>query len=63
MIAPSRPQNAAWEPEALELPLESPHRPNRMPYYEDDEPAEQARRSGRPSEGERGSHVIVIDMA
>jgi hypothetical protein len=62
MTAPTRPNEAAWEPEALELPLETPRRPaNRVPYWQDEEVEEQ--RSGHPPERERGSHVIVIDMA
>jgi hypothetical protein len=60
MSAPTRPETAAWEPEALELPLggEQPRR-IKLPYRQPDEADDQ--RTGR--EGLPGSHVIVIDIA
>jgi hypothetical protein len=57
MNAPTRPTDAAWEPEPLELPLEAPRRrelPTRPWTSTDDE----EQRTGLP-----GSHVIVIDIA
>jgi hypothetical protein len=63
MTAPTTCIDAAWEPEALELPLETPRRPaTLLPYWQ---PDDEEQRSVRPQQGdgERGSHVIVIDMA
>jgi hypothetical protein len=62
MSAPLRPNDAAWEPEALELPLEPPVRAPRVPRWQ--QPVEQADDEPTPfKESVPGSHVIVIDIA
>lgn len=61
MSAPLRPNDAAWEPEALELPLEPPVRAPRVPRWQ--QPEADDEQPAPFKESVPGSHVIVIDIA
>jgi len=62
MSAPSRPTHRPWEPEALELPLESPRpRPRTFPPFVPNDIEDERDDVAR---GDRaGSYVVVIDIA